>query len=204
MQILIGVAHLHGQLELLLQLLWSYVLHPRIQDNLQRLALALTTYCQFDGIVTRQSNWALRTLITIERAGDAYRRFPTQIPGIAVHARRSRDGGNFFNLVRPLRRLFKALLFLAGKTENKFPGFLQNSTLYFISWSVLEVVANDCSCRRIVSNRSPAVHLVWVMQPERVFRLKQDDVTVCRSGIDLTQRRDIVQDPKRTSVGGRN
>src|SRR5262249_39191541 len=160
-----GIADLESKRELLLQIVRLYVLHPGIEHDLKRLGLALTPNGELHGVLAGGDQWSLRALTGIEGTGNLERSFGAQVPGIAVHAGTSRDGGDFLDLVGPLRWLLGFFLFFAGKCADNLAVGADDLQLHFVLWRGFEVVVNDRSCRRVVTHRAAAVDGIRIVEP---------------------------------------
>ncbi len=81
-----------------------------------------------------------------------------------------------------------------------FAGTVEDIERDLLLWDGLEIVIDDCPRRRVVAHWLALVEFLRVMQAECGLRLIKNDV--CSAGLrfELTERRQIVQDPERATM----
>ena len=87
---------------------------------------------------------------------------------------------------------------------NEFAGSVENIECHFIFGRGLEIIIDDRARRRVVADRLAFVELLRVMQAQRSFRLIKNRLRLGRLRCDLSQRRDVIEHPKRTAMGCNN
>src|SRR5205085_11140640 len=155
-------------------------------------------------IIARQRQRPARSFARIESARNLNGVIVAKIPSETVHALIRRDGLGPLDSVRPFRWLFVFLLLLTGEMPNDFALSVHNIECYLIVRFGFEVVIDERAGRWIIAHRLAAIEFGWVMQSQRSLWLIQKRICDRRRRIDLTQRGDVIQHPKRASEGSGN
>ena len=146
----------------------------------------------------------MRPCSTIEGARRLNRIIVTQVPGVTIHSLVCRNCLLFFDSIRPFRRLLEFFRFFTGKMSHRCALDIVNVDRHLVFRCRFKIVVDDCARRGIFARRSALIDLFRVMQSHGRLRFIQCHVGRRSLGIDLPQGREVIEYPKRASVGRRD
>src|SRR5208283_3026160 len=171
-----------------------------VHDHVERMCCRISCHCETRLILTWQYQWSRRFTFVIHSLRNFGRLFIAQIPRKYVEPGFGWDvvGGGLI-LFELLLRLF-LLFLLAGVSANYFPRSIQNLQFDRGLRLFLQVVINDSTAQRILSDRiAPAAEAIRA-GANRGSRSKKMRIARKNRSIHLTKRADVIQDPERAAM----
>ncbi len=120
----------------------------------------------------------------------------SEVPTKAVHPGLYRNLLLRRHQVRPLRRRLGPLLVKAGEFAEHRTGGIEDLQLHFTLGRRFEVVRNDRSMSRILTNRLAAIEELREVSPIHGGRFVEMDIGFRHVVRELSQRRDVIQNPE--------
>src|SRR4029077_17807408 len=119
---------------------------------MKRRSLRFAADGQFYLVIPRQRKRALRPCRKIKRAWDLSRILVAQIPREPIHPFICRNRFHALDAIGPLGRLLAFFFLFAGKMPDHFARTIEVIERDLFFWRGLEIIINDCSRRRVITD----------------------------------------------------